>query len=123
MPDLPQKVAAALLFAIGIATLAGLVLASTPDATVAAQHQRTMLALLGVALAVAPWVRSLQLPVVGAGVLSKVAFLAVVDPGGTPLFWLEAAQVLALLAAGAILVSDARREARWNGMRAVRQGG
>lgn len=121
MPDFLQKLAAALLLATGIATLSGLALASPTEATVAALHQQSMLALLGAALVVAPSVPSLQLPVVGAGVLSKVAFLAVADPAATALFRAEAAQVLALLAAGAILVSEARREARWNGLRAFGQ--
>jgi hypothetical protein len=127
MPDLSTRLATLLLLAAGFATVAG-ASADPAPATLALQHRQVLLSLAGGALLLAPWWPLLRGPAVSAALLAKLTLLLLaltveapaIAPGA---LWGEAAQVLALLAAGAILLREARREARWNGVLPLRQEG
>lgn len=86
------------------------------------QHWRFVLGILGGGLIVCAFVPALRPAAISAALLSKLAFLrlALADGlGAAGLMhgaWLEAAMVVALLAAAAILAGEAWQEARWNGM-------
>ena len=128
MQDFPLRFAVSLLFATGLATLAGLAAAEGAGATLALQHRQVLLALAGGALLLAAWWPVLRWPALAAGLLAKIALLglAVLDPADALTPWAlvaETLQVLALAAAGAILLREARREARWNGALPLRQEG
>jgi hypothetical protein len=86
------------------------------------QHWYFMLSILAAGLVVSAFVPALRMGAIGAAVLSKLAYIALgMDATGlADLARLEAAMVLALLAAAAILAREAWREARWNGMLPVR---
>jgi hypothetical protein len=120
MHELPRRFALALLLLTGLS----LVLAPAAGETLAMQYRATLLALLGAALALAPWLAALRLPAVAAALLAQLSWLLLALkalPAGADLPVVEFLQVLALLAAGTILVREARREARWNGLRPLRQ--
>jgi peptidoglycan/LPS O-acetylase OafA/YrhL len=89
------------------------------------QHWRFVLGILGAGLIVCAFVPALRPAAIGTALLSKLAFLGLALAGGLDAVaaaglmhgvWLEAAMVVALLAAGAILAGQAWQEARWNGM-------
>jgi hypothetical protein len=86
------------------------------------QHWYFMLSILAAGLVVSAFVPALRMGAIGAAVLSKLAYIALgMDATGlADLARLEAAMVLALLAAAAILAREAWQEARWNGMLPVR---
>lgn len=128
MQDFPLRFAVSLLFATGLATLAALVAADNAGATLALQHRQVLLALAGGALLLAAWWPVLRLPALSAVLLAKLTLLALalLDPADALTsfaFGAESLQVLALAAAGAILLREARREARWNGALPLRQEG
>ena len=67
---------------------------------------------------------AVRLPAVAAGALSAVAGLAAGSWGTAPqVAWLDALRLAVLAAAGARVVADARREARWDGVLTSRQEG
>jgi hypothetical protein len=95
-------------------------------ASLAAQHRQVMLAMLAGALILAPWVPMLRIPAAAAGILAKGALLALAwASGDNPSAGLapDAVQLVALLAAAAILFAQSRQEARWNGGLPVRREG
>ena len=125
MYDLFHRLALAALLVVGLATLAA-VGHLQAAATLAAQHRQVMLAMLAGALILAPWVPMLRIPAAAAGILSKGALLALAwASGDNPSAGLapDAVQLVALLAAAAILFAQSRQEARWNGGRPVRREG
>ncbi|HWP13574.1 MAG TPA: hypothetical protein VNN06_17270 [Ramlibacter sp.] len=89
------------------------------------QHWYFMLGILAAGLVVSAFVPALRMGAIGAAVLSKLAYLGFVlgvdaATGLADSAWLEAAMVLALLAAAVILAREAWQEARWNGMLPLR---
>lgn len=119
MHDLLHRLAAGLLFTVGAATLAEAAAMGRLPATLWLQHHQVLLALAGAALLAAPWWTPLRTPATAVALLSKLALLAValLAPAGTvnPLhLWAQVPLVAMLLAAGAILLREARLEARWN---------
>lgn len=120
MHDLPHRFAIAAVFVVGFSSLLSLGSAGAAGA-VALQHREVMLATIAATLALAPWMPSLRLPAIAAALLAKLTFIgvALVQPQAG---WLaEAGQVALLLAAGAILLAEARREARWDSVVPLRQ--
>jgi hypothetical protein len=125
MSESLHRLALAAVFLVGLATL--IALNQATGSTVADQHRQVMLALLAAALMLAPWMPVLRHSAIAAGIASNVALLALgwselgaaalaASPG-------EVVQLLALVAAGAVLVLEARREARWDGVLPLRQEG
>lgn len=125
MYDALHRVALAALFIVGLVTLAGL--GQHAADSVAVQHQQLLLAIVAAALLAAAWLPGVRLPAVAAGIVAKASLVAVVwaaDPGnGLAATASEVLQLLALLIAGAILLAEARLEARWNGVLPLRQEG
>lgn len=117
MDEWTHRLALGLLFAAGLATLLAAAAAAGQAASLALQHREWMLACVGAALLLAPWVAALRLPAIAAALLGK-SFLAITLPA-----WPEILQIMLLIAAGAILLAEARREARWEGVLRVRQEG
>jgi hypothetical protein len=67
---------------------------------------------------------AVRLPALAAGALSAVAGLAAGSwASGPQAAWLDALRLALLVAAGARVVADARREARWDGVLPSRQEG
>jgi hypothetical protein len=125
MYDLFHRLALAVLLVVGLATLAA-VGHLQAAATLAAQHRQVMLAMLAGALILAPWLPLLRIPAAAAGILAKAALLALAWASGdnpSAAFAPDALQVVALLAAAAILLVQSRQEARWNGGLPVRREG
>ncbi|HSV34315.1 MAG TPA: hypothetical protein VLI46_02100 [Ramlibacter sp.] len=93
-----------------------------PWAVLQTQHRHFLLGLLGASLILSAFVPALRPAALGASILSKVAYLAlalatVSQPGAlAPVAWLEAALVLGLISAAALLAREAWQEARWHGM-------
>lgn len=119
MHDLFHRLAVVLLVTAGLATLVEAAAAGRAPDTLWLRHHQVLVALIGAALAVAPWWAALRAPAVGAGLLSKLALVAVAlleGPATAGPSWLAVqGVVLVLLAAtGAILAREARQEARWN---------
>lgn len=117
MHDLFHRLAIGLLLLAGLATLADAAAAGLNPSTLWLQHRQVLVALIGAALALAPWWPALRLPAISAALLSKVSLLALALPAAPAMpapLAAEALQVLMLAAAGAILVHEARLEARWN---------
>lgn len=79
-----------------------------------------MVGLLGTGLLAAAFVPALRLAVVAGALLSKLGFLLLA--AGEPLAqaslvaWLEAAALLLLMAAAAMYLHAAQRQARWDGV-------
>lgn len=125
MYDAMHRIALAALFATGLATLANLGPGDT--GSVAVQHRQLLMAIVAAALLAAAWLPRVRLPAVAAGIVAKASLVAVLwaaDPvDGLAATALEALQLLALLLAGAILLVEARLEARWNGVLPLRQEG
>ena len=121
MDTLPERVARALLLAVGLLSL--IVLWDTApaggSARVALLHQQFLSALIAAALVSAVQMRALRLPVLAAALLSKLGFVAIslLTPGFevTPLLVLDLIGIAALLSAGALLLRAERQQARWDG--------
>lgn len=119
MHDLFHRLAVVLLFTAGLATLVEAAAAGpAPDTLWLRQHQ-VLIALTGAALAASAWWPGLRGPAVGAGLLSKLALLGVAlleGPAVAGPSWLSVQLFVFVLlaAAGAILLREARQEARWN---------
>jgi hypothetical protein len=120
-----HRLALAAVFGVGMATLVGLNQVS--GHALADQHRQVMLALVAAALMLAPGLRPVRWPAIAAALASKTALLApfwseagVAALGTSPA---ELVQVLALLAAGVVLLLEARIEARWDGVLPLRQEG
>jgi hypothetical protein len=120
-----HRLALAVVFGVGIATLVALNQAT--GHSVADQHRQVMLALIAAALMLAPWLRAVRLPAIAAALASKVALLALFwsEGGATALVSSpgEVVQLLGLAAAGVVLLLEARIEARWDGVLPLRQEG
>lgn len=119
MHDLFHRLAVALLFMAGLATLVEAAAAGPAPDTLWLRHHQVLVALTGAALAVATWWPPLRAPALGAGLLSKLALLAVAllhgpDYTGSPWLALQILLIVLLATAGVILAREARQEARWN---------
>jgi hypothetical protein len=120
MDTLPEHLARAILFAVGL--IAALVLWALPPADGALLlHHQFLIAVLAAALLGAALFRGIRPAVVVAGLLSQAGFvgiaLATPDFGATTALYLNLAGMAALLCAGALLVAAARQQARWDGPR------
>ncbi|MDP2035505.1 MAG: hypothetical protein Q8K29_19035 [Polaromonas sp.] len=120
MDTLPEHLARAILFAVGL--IAALVLWALPPADGALLlHHQFLIAVLAAALLGAALFRGIRPAVVIAGLLSQAGFvgiaLATPDFGATTALYLNLAGMAALLCAGALLVAAARQQARWDGSR------
>lgn len=120
MDTLPEHLARAILFAVGL--IAALVLWALPPADGALLlHHQFLIAVLAAALLGAALFRGIRPAVVIAGLLSQAGFvgiaLATPDFGATTALYLNLAGMAALLCAGALLVAAARQQARWDGPR------
>ncbi|MFN3571766.1 MAG: hypothetical protein ACK4VX_15895 [Polaromonas sp.] len=120
MDTLPEHLARAILFAVGL--IAALVLWALPPADGALLlHHQFLIAVLAAALLGAALFRGIRPAVVVAGLLSQAGFvgiaLATPDFGATTALYLNLAGMAALLCAGALLVAAARQQARWDGRR------
>ncbi len=120
MDTLPEHLARAILFAVGL--IAALVLWALPPADGALLlHHQFLIAVLAAALLGAALFRGIRPAVVVAGLLSQAGFvgiaLATPDFGATTALYLNLAGMAALLCAGALLVAAARQQARWDGSR------
>jgi hypothetical protein len=119
MDTLPEHLARAILFAVGL--IAALVLWALPPAEGALLlHHQFLIAVLAAALLGAALFRGIRPAVVIAGLLSQAGFvgIALATPGfGAPTaLYLNLAGMAALLCAGALLVAAARQQARWDGL-------
>ena len=126
MYDLLHRLTLATLWLVGLATLTAL---GRVDGAAALPllHREVMLASVAAALLVAPWVAALRWPAVCAAVVSKASMIALAfatgASGAVAGLGSDALQLVALLAAGAFLAIERRREARWNGVLPLRQEG
>lgn len=124
MDTLPEHLARAILFAVGL--IAALVLWALPPADGALLlHHQFLIAVLAAALLGAALFRGIRPAVVIAGLLSQAGFvgiaLATPDFGATTALYLNLAGMTALLCAGALLLLSSRQEARWDGQRPQRR--
>jgi hypothetical protein len=122
MYDAMHRAALAALFIVGLAMLVAL--GNSPADSVAAQHRQLLLAIVAAALLAAAWMPMVRLPAAVAGVVAKASLIAVTwaaDPAAGVAG--DVLQMLALVAAGVVLVMEARLEARWNGVLPLRQEG
>jgi hypothetical protein len=118
MDTLPEHLARAVLFAVGL--IAALVLWALPPAEGALLlHHQFLIGLLAAALLGAALFRGIRPAVVIAGLLSQAGFvgIALATPGfgASTTLYLNLAGMTALLFAGALLVAAARQQARWDG--------
>jgi hypothetical protein len=120
-----HRIALATVFAVGMATL--IALNELAGLTLADQHRQMMLAALAAALVLSPWLPALRLPAIAAALATKAALVALaVSANGVAALGsstAEVLQILALMAAGAVLLLEARLEARWDGVLPLRQEG
>jgi hypothetical protein len=120
-----HRIALATVFAVGMATL--IALNELAGLTLADQHRQMMLAALAAALMLSPWLPALRQPAIAAALATKAALVALaVSANGVAALGsstAEALQILALMAAGAVLLLEARLEARWDGVLPLRQEG
>lgn len=120
MDTLPERVARALLLAVGVLSLIALWDAqpSGGAALVPLLHQQFLSALLAAALIGTAHLRSIRLLVLAAALLSKLGFVAIslLTPGfaATPVVVLDLIGIAALLGAGALLLRAERQQARWD---------
>ncbi len=132
MHDFFHRAALATLLMVGLAT--ALSPLSLPPAAVAGAGSlqsallqgQLLVALVGLGLVLALVMPNLRAAALGAAILSKAGFLAITGPQAEAAgvgFWLEAAQLLLLLAAAAVLAGEARQQARWEGVLPLRQEG
>src|SRR5688500_16019899 len=115
MYDAMHRAALAALFIVGLAMLVAL--GHSPADSVAAQHRQLLLAIVAASLLAASWIPMVRLPAAVAGVVAKASLVAVTwatDPAASVAS--DVLQLLALVVAGAVLVMEARLEARWNGV-------
>jgi hypothetical protein len=124
MDTLPEHLARAILFAVGL--IAALVLWALPPAEGALLlHHQFLIAVLAAALLGAALFRGIRPVVVIAGLLSQAGFvgIALATPGfaAPTALYLNLAGMTALLCAGALLLAAARRQARWDGLQARRR--
>ena len=120
MDTLPERVARALLLAVGLLSLMTL-WETTPagDAVlVSLLHQQFLSVLIAAALIGAVHFRVIQLPVLAAALLSKAGFVAIAlltpDLAVKPVVYLDLIGMAALLCAGALLLRAERQQARWD---------
>jgi|GEM_PF-4722557 len=132
MHDFSHRVALATLLLVGLVTaLSPLSVSATAAAGAgslepAVLQGQLLVALVGLGLVLALFMPQLRVAAVGAAIVSKAGFLAITAPQAAPAgagFWLEAAQLLLLLAAAGILAGEARQDARWEGVLPLRQEG
>ena len=137
MHDLSHRAALAALAASGLLIVASQVGGLPPATALGAwpagsalplvQHGQFMLGLFGAALLLATVLPALRLPAIGAALLSEASFLAISWLGsGAPALaqhWSRALGVVLLLAAGAVFLQEARRQARWEGVLPSRASG
>lgn len=132
MHDFFHRAALATLLMVGLAT--ALSPLSLPPAAVAGAGSlqsallqgQLLVALVGLGLVLALVMPNLRAAALGAAILSKAGFLVITGPQAEAAgvgFWLEAAQLLLLLAAAAVLAGEARQQARWEGVLPLRQEG
>lgn len=122
MDEWSHRLALALLPLTGLLALLGAGPAETD--TVALLHRQWILAWIAAALLLAPWFAALRLPAIAAAVLAKGGYVLAALAGGAAITGpvaLELLQIALLAAAGAMLLAEARREARWNGLQQLRQ--
>jgi hypothetical protein len=118
MHDTAHRTALALLVLSGLGTALAALVGTEPDQPLV-WHRQFMVALLGIGLVLAAVLPALRLPVIAAALLVKASALAIGLASGAPLGLTLAAEIcglVALLAAGAVFVHEARVEARWNGV-------
>lgn len=131
MNDSIHRFALALLLVCGLLSIAGvpwsgsgLAVWENPGPAVGwknllpAQHWHTMLLILAFGLAASAFIPALRPGAISAAGLSKLAYIALAvteSPEWPPAVWGEAAMVLALAAAAAVLAREAWLEARWDG--------
>jgi hypothetical protein len=124
MLDTAHRLAVALLILCATLALAA-VWPADAGAGLSAAHRQWMLVALAAALAAAVVWPALRLPAIGAAIAAKLAYgLAVALAGAVPAtgqILAELGQLVALAAAGAIFLHEARVEARWNGVLPLRQ--
>lgn len=122
MEDWSHRLALVLMPAAGLLALLGAGPIPVSADAVDLLHRQWLLAWIAAALLLAPWFAGLRLPAIAAGLLAKGGYLVAALAGNaTAPVGSELLQVLLLAGAGAILVAEARREARWNGMPQLRQ--
>ncbi|MBC7598809.1 MAG: hypothetical protein H7238_07290 [Polaromonas sp.] len=120
MDTLPERVARALLLAVGLLSLMTLwETAPAGDAVlVSLLHQQFLSVLIAAALIGAVHFRGIQLPVLAAALLSKAGFIAISlltpDLAVRPVVYLDLIGIAALLGAGALLLRAKRHQARWD---------
>lgn len=120
MEDWSHRLALALLPAAGLLALLGA--GPLPVEGVDLLHRQWLLAWVAAALLLAPWFAGLRLPAIAAGLVAKGGYIAAALAGNATVpVGAELLQMGLLLASGAILLAEARREARWNGMPQLRQ--
>ena len=120
MDTLPERVARALLLAVGLLSL--MTLWNTTPAggavLVSLLHQQFLSAVIAAALIGAVHFRVIQLPVLAAALLSKAGFVAIAlltpDLAVKPVVYLDLIGMAALLCAGALLLRAERQQARWD---------
>ena len=120
MDTLPERVARALLLAVGLLSL--MTLWNTTPAggavLVSLLHQQFLSAVIAAALIGAVHFRVIQLPVLAAALLSKAGFVAISlltpDLAVKPVVYLDLIGIAALLCAGALLLRAERQQARWD---------
>ena len=120
MDTLPERVARALLLAVGLLSLMTLwKITPAGDAVlVSLLHQQFLSVLIAAALIGAVHFRVIQLPVLAAALLSKAGFVAIAlltpDLAVKPVVYLDLIGMAALLCAGALLLRAERQQARWD---------
>ena len=120
MDTLPERVARALLLAVGLLSL--MTLWDTKPAggavLVPLLHQQFLSALIAAALIGAVHLRVIRLPVLAAALLSKAGFVAISlltpDLAVEPVVYLDLIGIAALLCSGALLLRAERQQARWD---------
>lgn len=89
-------------------------------------HRDLMMALLGLGLLMAPFIPALRVPAVVAAGLAKASLVGLMLHGlpadGGAAFGVELALLALLGFAGLVLLRQAQREARWNGVPVRRRG-
>lgn len=132
MHDSSHRLALAMLLLAGCLTLAlalgaaaGLEPARPADGLLIplAWHRHLLAVMIGVGLVVAAFVPALRFAAAAMAIVDKASFLAVSLAAGIPLdarHGLDAALLLPLVAAVALLAHSARQEARWEGVLPLR---
>lgn len=121
MDTFPERIARAILLAVGVSAVLLLLALPAPDgaAMPLLLHHQFLITLLAVALIGAAFIRTIRPGVVAAGLLSQAGFvgIALLTPGfiATDAFYLNLTGMAALLCAGLLLMQTARRQARWDG--------